>query len=168
MDNRYDDLYSLLTYFIGYGKPTIGVRPDDDKANKDVYIQSHEFEGKVLARQGREWANKVLRREDIEVYTFRLLIEYARVLDDNRDRIGYSGDGSELDKFDMAASEKKEGTRWGLGGLTKLVGGVKNPESEEDGHSGSRLTAGVPGMASKSDGGQAASRRRWSWFGKRK
>ena len=31
---------------------------------------------------------------------FRLLLEYARVLDDNRDRIGYSGDGSELDRYD--------------------------------------------------------------------
>jgi hypothetical protein len=31
---------------------------------------------------------------------FRLLIEYARIIDDNRDRIGYSGDGSELDKSD--------------------------------------------------------------------
>lgn len=31
---------------------------------------------------------------------FRLLIEYGRVIDDNRDRIGYSGDGSELDKYD--------------------------------------------------------------------
>ena len=31
---------------------------------------------------------------------FRLLIEYARIIDDNRDRIGYSGDGSELDKPD--------------------------------------------------------------------
>ena len=31
---------------------------------------------------------------------FRLLLEYSRVLDDNRDRIGYSGDGSELDKYD--------------------------------------------------------------------
>lgn len=31
---------------------------------------------------------------------FRLLIEYARIVDDNRDRLGYSGDGSELDKFD--------------------------------------------------------------------
>ncbi len=28
------------------------------------------------------------------------MIEYARIIDDNRDRIGYSGDGSELDKFD--------------------------------------------------------------------
>lgn len=28
------------------------------------------------------------------------MIEYARIIDDNRDRIGYSGDGSELDKYD--------------------------------------------------------------------
>jgi hypothetical protein len=31
---------------------------------------------------------------------YRLFIEYARIIDDNRDRIGYSGDGSELDKYD--------------------------------------------------------------------
>lgn len=31
---------------------------------------------------------------------FRLLLEYGRIIDDNRDRIGYSGDGSELDKYD--------------------------------------------------------------------
>ena len=31
---------------------------------------------------------------------FRLLLEYGRVIDDNRDRIGYSDDGSELDKYD--------------------------------------------------------------------
>ena len=29
---------------------------------------------------------------------FRLLLEYARIVDDNRDRIGYSGDGSEVDR----------------------------------------------------------------------
>lgn len=32
------------------------------------------------------------------------MIEYARIIDDNRDRIGYSGDGSELDKFDAEKS----------------------------------------------------------------
>lgn len=35
---------------------------------------------------------------------FRLLLEYARVIDDNRDRIGYSGDGRELDKYDGVSS----------------------------------------------------------------
>lgn len=36
----------------------------------------------------------------LQIYMFRLLLEYGRVMDDNRDRIGYSGDGSELDNYD--------------------------------------------------------------------
>jgi hypothetical protein len=114
VDNRYDDLYSLLTYFAGYGKPGTQRVEGDDYANGDVYMPSHEAEGKKLARQGREWAKKVLRREDIEVYMFRLLLEYGRIIDDNRDRIGYSEDGSKLDKFEDGA-EKGSGSRWGLG-----------------------------------------------------
>ncbi|KAF7881934.1 uncharacterized protein EAF02_006622 [Botrytis sinoallii] len=94
LDNRYDELYSILTYFIGLG--------DADSKGRDgkPYVQRHDFEARKLGRQGSEWANKVLRKEDIEIYLFRLLIEYARIIDDNRDRIGYSGDGSELDKYD--------------------------------------------------------------------
>ncbi|KAH8599873.1 glycosyltransferase family 90 protein [Bisporella sp. PMI_857] len=94
MDNRYDELYSILTYFIGLGSPT------NAGSAADPYVQRHEFEGRKLARQGKEWANKVLRKEDLEIYTYRLLLEYARIIDDNRDRIGYSDDGSELDKYD--------------------------------------------------------------------
>ncbi|KAM3084547.1 hypothetical protein ACMFMF_001901 [Clarireedia jacksonii] len=94
LDNRYDELYSILTYFIGLGDPKTAGR--DGKP----YVQRHDFEARKLGRQGREWAAKVLRREDIEIYLFRLLIEYGRIIDDNRDRIGYSGDGSELDKYD--------------------------------------------------------------------
>ncbi|KAH8668192.1 hypothetical protein BGZ60DRAFT_505575 [Tricladium varicosporioides] len=91
LDNRYDEIYSILTYFIGYGKQGEPNEP---------YMPRHDFEGNKLGRQGSEWAKKVLRKEDIEIYMFRLLIEYARIIDDNRDRIGYSGDGSELDKYD--------------------------------------------------------------------
>ena len=36
-----------------------------------------------------------------QIYTFRLLLEYARIIDDNRDNIGYPGDGSELDSYDI-------------------------------------------------------------------
>ena len=42
-----------------------------------------------------------------KIYMFRLLLEYARIVDDNRDRIGYSGDGSELDSFDGVAQLNK-------------------------------------------------------------
>ena len=124
VDNRYDDLYSLLTYFIGYGKPGTQRTEGDDYANGDVYMPSHETEGKKIARQGREWAMKVLRREDIEVYMFRLLLEYGRIIDDNRDRVGYSEDGSKLDKFEGEA-EAGSGSRWGLG----RIFGQKKPKT---------------------------------------
>ncbi|KAI2631001.1 glycosyltransferase family 90 protein [Hypoxylon sp. NC1633] len=47
-------------------------------------------EAERLANQQRDWANKVLRHEDMEVWFFRLLLEYGRVVDDDRAAIGYS------------------------------------------------------------------------------
>ena len=114
VDNRYDDLYGLLTYFNGYGNPNMEHALESEDLNPQVYIASHEKEAQRLARQGREWANQVLRRDDIEVYMFRLLLEYGRIIDDNRDRIGYSGDGSELDSFDTGDAAS---SGWGFKNL---------------------------------------------------
>ena len=61
MDNRYDDIYTLLTYFVGVG------RPGEKKSQGEVYVARHDEEARRLAQQGREWASKVLRRDDIEV-----------------------------------------------------------------------------------------------------
>ena len=61
MDNRFDEIYTLLTYFIGIGEPNEGRRPGD------VFVTKHDTEAKRIALQGREWANKVMRRDDIEV-----------------------------------------------------------------------------------------------------
>jgi hypothetical protein len=143
VDNRYEELYSLLTYFIGVGKESgvksaaAGMLDDFESADKGtasssdlntgIFVPPHQTTAQQLANQGREWANKVLRREDIEVYMFRLLLEYARICDDNRDRIGYSGDGSELDKFDGQLGGEG-GRLWGLGLgnlVEKVKGGVK-------------------------------------------
>ncbi|KAF2834521.1 glycosyltransferase family 90 protein [Patellaria atrata CBS 101060] len=44
-----------------------------------------------LALGGQQWANAVLRNEDMEVWFFRLLLEYGRLVDDNREIIGYGG-----------------------------------------------------------------------------
>lgn len=90
VDNRYDDLYSLLTYFMG-----LGLQED---ADTEQYVPMHDREAQILAYQGMEWGRRVLRREDMEAYSFRLMLEYARILDDERDSIGYSGDGTEMDE----------------------------------------------------------------------
>ncbi|CAJ2506416.1 Uu.00g005460.m01.CDS01 [Anthostomella pinea] len=47
-------------------------------------------EAERLANQQSDWANKVLRHEDMEVWFFRLLLEYGRVVDDDRNNIGFS------------------------------------------------------------------------------
>lgn len=53
-----------------------------------------EEDGKVLAlrlaEQGREWAQKALRNKDLEVWYFRLLLEYGRLIDDRREEIGFA------------------------------------------------------------------------------
>ena len=60
MDNRFSDLYTILTYFIG-----VGTRAEAIAGG--AFVPKHDEEAKRLALQGREWASKVLRREDIEV-----------------------------------------------------------------------------------------------------
>jgi hypothetical protein len=52
------------------------------------------MEGKVkeaekIARDGKVWTEKVLRKEDMEVYMFRLLLEWGRLTDDARTEVGF-------------------------------------------------------------------------------
>ena len=71
MDSRYGDWYGLMDFFLG--------QDGDAVAEK-------------IATAGREWAARVLRREDMQVYVFRLLLEYARVLDEKRELLGWVQD----------------------------------------------------------------------------
>ncbi|OBT98799.1 hypothetical protein VE01_03267 [Pseudogymnoascus verrucosus] len=98
---EYREIFSMLTYHVGYGNAE-GNDRGEDWVNKDLYVQRHEFEGRLIAKRGSEWAAKVLRREDMEVYMYRLLLEYGRIIDDDRDNIGYPGDGSEVDESKWA------------------------------------------------------------------
>ncbi|MCJ1274967.1 hypothetical protein MMC21_002766 [Puttea exsequens] len=66
MDNRYDDIYTLLTYVLGVGKPHDQQDPNEKLSNGKAYVAMHDVEAKRMATQGREWAKKVLRRDDIQ------------------------------------------------------------------------------------------------------
>lgn len=76
MDNRYGDWWGIMEYFLGYG--------DQRKA--------HDAEAERIAVAGKEWAERVLRREDMQIYVLRLLLEYARVSDPRREKMGWVGD----------------------------------------------------------------------------
>ncbi|KAJ4365039.1 hypothetical protein N0V83_008655 [Neocucurbitaria cava] len=49
----------------------------------------HDAAAKKIADEGRAWAEKVLRKEDMLIYVYRLLLEYARIVDDRRERLGW-------------------------------------------------------------------------------
>ncbi|KAI8628062.1 glycosyltransferase family 90 protein [Xylariaceae sp. FL1651] len=68
IDIRLGDFWAALDYFGGVG---VG-------------------EAEEIAQAGQQWAQKALRKEDMQVYMFRLLLEWGRIIDDQREDIGFS------------------------------------------------------------------------------
>nr|POF19910.1 beta-1,2-xylosyltransferase 1 [Quercus suber] len=80
LDLRGHGFWATLTYFTGL----------DGKINgRDVQIEGHTIEAQRIAERGKKWAELVLRKEDMEIYMFRLLLEWGRITDDRRDEIGF-------------------------------------------------------------------------------
>jgi hypothetical protein len=87
LDNSFRDLYGVLEFFAdawvgeddGQKTTTARATPGDDLARQ-------------IAEDGKVWAEKVLRREDMLLYVWRLLLEWARICDAHRDTLAYVGD----------------------------------------------------------------------------
>ncbi|GIK02407.1 hypothetical protein Aspvir_006460 [Aspergillus viridinutans] len=85
IDVRLHGVWSTLAYFAKFDVPVTG---DPNRQPKDL-TQRHDARGKYIAEEGRKWAEKALRKEDMEIYFFRLLLEWGRLTDDNRDMLGF-------------------------------------------------------------------------------
>jgi len=84
VDLRLHALHSTLSYFTGLN------RGGEAKLNgRTVKMAPNVDNAKWIAEEGRRFASKAVRREDMEVYLFRLLIEWTRVVDDKRDELGF-------------------------------------------------------------------------------
>ena len=81
LDITLRDLWATMAYFLGF--------PADGDSGG---LQAHDVEGERIATEGRVWADKVLRREDMLLYVHRVLLEYGRLCDDDRDRLGFTDD----------------------------------------------------------------------------
>lgn len=83
IDLRYHGLHSTLAYFEGLkGKGKINGR--------ESTMESKTADARWIAEQGKKWAGKAVRREDMEVYMFRLLLEWGRVTSEGRDTSGFT------------------------------------------------------------------------------
>lgn len=86
IDIRLHGLWSTLAYFAGVSDPNFNEHdPDQSQAR----MKAHTEEGWWIAEQGRKWTDSALRKEDMEIYFFRLLLEWGRLTDDQRDVLGY-------------------------------------------------------------------------------
>lgn len=83
MDNRFHDFFGIMEYFRGSG-PING--------ELDQSVEGHDAAAEKIASEGKDWTEKALRKEDMQVYVLRLLLEYARVTDDRRDQLAYVDD----------------------------------------------------------------------------
>lgn len=82
IDVRYQGLWSTLSYFTG-------LTGRGDLNGRDPGMEAKLDDATWIAEEGRKWAAKALRREDQEIYLFRLLLEWARVIDEKREDIGF-------------------------------------------------------------------------------
>lgn len=91
VDVRLHGLLSTLAYFTGTDRPASGGGEGGGAAGGKggVLTKGNVEAGERIAEAGREWAGKVLRKEDMEIYMFRLLLEWGRLTDDRRDEIGF-------------------------------------------------------------------------------
>ncbi|KAI6496281.1 hypothetical protein MCOR13_007061 [Pyricularia oryzae] len=82
VDLRYTALHSTLAYFMGLdGRGQI--------KGRDSGVEAHVENAIWIADQGKKWAAKALRPEDAQIYLFRLLLEWGRIISDDRDRMNY-------------------------------------------------------------------------------
>ena len=86
MDNRFGDWFGIVEYFLG-GKSITGNKQKDEELR-----EKRDKNAEKIALAGREWASKVLRKEDMLIYVLRLMLEYARVCDERREVMGWVGD----------------------------------------------------------------------------
>ena len=90
VDLRLHGLWSTLAYFAGNFRVAKKEILKDASATEAARAKAGSPDpGEAIAEAGREWANKVLRKEDMEIYFFRLLLEWGRLTDDRRDDIGF-------------------------------------------------------------------------------
>ncbi|KAH7342304.1 hypothetical protein BKA65DRAFT_429958 [Rhexocercosporidium sp. MPI-PUGE-AT-0058] len=104
IDNRFMDIYGVMEFFlgppsqdsdVGMGKAVEGETPAGVDQSGNSTTAGHDDIAKKIGADGRDWAQKVLRVEDMRVYTYRLLLEYARVMDPQRDVLGWIEKGDE-------------------------------------------------------------------------
>lgn len=89
IDVRYQSLHTSFAYFSG----TVD-RPPVSSTSKPM--EEHVKNAEWIVEQGKKWAKEAIGERDMEIYLFRLLLEWGRLINDRRNEMGFRvGEGGQ-------------------------------------------------------------------------
>ncbi|KAG8880287.1 capsule-associated protein CAP1 [Tulasnella sp. 403] len=98
LSSGYSEIYNIYAYFSGSTPAMVNAleKANNQSFTPDVKIVGNEFRDgdaqlRKIARAGRKWKMTIGRKVDMEIYVYRLCLEYARLWADDRDAWTYKG-----------------------------------------------------------------------------
>lgn len=88
LSTSYKEIYNIFTYFTGPTKATLEAA-NSTLAEVPIDQRDGDKRLKKIAQAGRLWKKKMGRAIDMEVYVYRLCLEWARLRADDRDAMSF-------------------------------------------------------------------------------
>ncbi|EIW79444.1 glycosyltransferase family 90 protein [Coniophora puteana RWD-64-598 SS2] len=90
VSSSYAELYNIYTYFSGPTPATLQAANQTQLETLDARKTETDAQLKRIARGGKQWKKTLGRIDDMEVYVYRLCLEYARLWADDREAMSYT------------------------------------------------------------------------------
>ncbi|KAH7883119.1 glycosyltransferase family 90 protein [Phlebopus sp. FC_14] len=90
LSSSYSEIYNIHAYFSGPSKATIALANVSEPMNiQDPPLKEGDERLRRIARAGKQWKRTIGRTVDMEVYVYRLCLEYARLWADDREGMSF-------------------------------------------------------------------------------
>ncbi|KAF9043640.1 hypothetical protein BDZ89DRAFT_1059561 [Hymenopellis radicata] len=87
LSTTYKEIYNIFSYFSGPPPSVIKAAglENETLSTSDFASQDGDNRLRRIARAGKQWKKHMGRKEDMQIYVYRLCLEYARLVADDRD-----------------------------------------------------------------------------------
>lgn len=94
MTAEMQEWWGLMNYFLPDHDREPRVETKSEVAETEAMLEARQRtkQARTIAEDGRDWAKKVLRKDDMLAYIYRLVLEYARVCAEDRLSMGWVED----------------------------------------------------------------------------
>jgi hypothetical protein len=91
----YNEIYNIHSFFSGPSKAMLAAANATRGAYQAAGLTTRRLDGdaelRKIAEAGRSWMFKYGRKVDMEIYVYRLCLEWGRLTSDDREEMTYQG-----------------------------------------------------------------------------